>query len=203
MNWRYDANIAGFQDSALAPYGHLAPWEFGGDSVEIIREILAGLDPCGLRGDEIWVGPSSTIEDGAVLKGPLVIGPDCFIAAGAYLRGGCWLEGGNTIGPGCELKSSFVFSGAKLAHFNFVGDSVIGHDVNLEAGAIIANFRNENDGQPILIRHGSSWIETNAMKFGALVGDRTKIGANAVIAPGAIIAAGTVISRLALIDQSV
>jgi UDP-N-acetylglucosamine diphosphorylase / glucose-1-phosphate thymidylyltransferase / UDP-N-acetylgalactosamine diphosphorylase / glucosamine-1-phosphate N-acetyltransferase / galactosamine-1-phosphate N-acetyltransferase len=43
------------------------------------------------------------------------------------------------MGPGCELKSSFVFRGSKLAHFNFVGDSVIGSDVNLEAEAIVAN----------------------------------------------------------------
>jgi len=38
------------------------------------------------------------------------------------------------LGPGAELKSSFVFAGTKLAHFNFVGDSVLGEDVNLEAG---------------------------------------------------------------------
>ena len=47
------------------------------------------------------------------------------------------------IGPGCELKSSFLFTGSKLAHFNFVGDSVVGARVNLEAGSIIANFQNE------------------------------------------------------------
>lgn len=36
-------------------------------------------------------------------------------------------------------------SGSKLAHVNFVGGSILGADVNLEAGAIITNRRNELD----------------------------------------------------------
>jgi UDP-N-acetylglucosamine diphosphorylase / glucose-1-phosphate thymidylyltransferase / UDP-N-acetylgalactosamine diphosphorylase / glucosamine-1-phosphate N-acetyltransferase / galactosamine-1-phosphate N-acetyltransferase len=51
-----------------------------------------------------------------------------FIAAGAYVRGGCWLEANCVLGPGAELKSSFVFAGTKLAHFNFVGDSILGRE---------------------------------------------------------------------------
>lgn len=52
----------------------------------------------------------------------------------AYLRGGVWLERSCVVGPGAELKSSFLFDGSKLAHFNFVGDSIVGCEVNLEAG---------------------------------------------------------------------
>lgn len=48
-----------------------------------------------------------------------------------------------TFGPGVELKSSFVFAGTKLAHFNCVCDSVLGSDVNLEARSIVCNYRND------------------------------------------------------------
>jgi NDP-sugar pyrophosphorylase family protein len=150
--------------------------------------------------ENIAVHRSSTVETGAIVKGPAIIGPDCFIAAGAYVRGGCWLEARCIIGPGAELKSSFVFAGSKLAHFNFVGDSVLGREVNLEAGSIIANYRNEYAEPTISFIHDGSEIDTGAEKFGALVGDRTRIGANAVIAPGAILAAGTIVGRLALVD---
>jgi NDP-sugar pyrophosphorylase family protein len=150
----------------------------------------------------IAIHPTSTIEGGAVIKGPAIIGPHSFIAAGAYVRGGCWLEANCILGPGTELKSSFVFRGSKLAHFNFVGDSIIGSEVNLEAGSIIANYRNEWADPTIWFTYGGRPIETGAEKFGALVGDRSRIGANAVIAPGAILAPGTIVTRLSLVDQA-
>ena len=82
------------------------------------------------------------------------------------------------------------------------GDSILGADVNCEAGAVIANFRNERGDRRIRIRHGDEVIDTGTERFGALVGDGARIGANAVIAPGAILAHGTVVGRLALVDQS-
>mgnify|MGYP001446466387 FL=1 len=202
MNWGYEALVAGFGTSLLAPYAALPPWNLTGNSADIVRNFLANLNTdYALRGDAA-VHRTCVVEDGAVLKGPTILGPECFIAAGAYIRGGCWLEGGNTIGPGCELKSSFLFSGARLAHFNFVGDSIVGHMVNLEAGSVIANYRNETNGAPIRIRQGGKLIETGATKFGAILGDRTKVGANAVVAPGTILAVDSIVERLALIDQS-
>jgi bifunctional N-acetylglucosamine-1-phosphate-uridyltransferase/glucosamine-1-phosphate-acetyltransferase GlmU-like protein len=113
------------------------------------------------------------------------------------------LDANCTLGPGVELKSSFVFSGSRLAHFNFVGDSVLGSGVNLEAGAVIANYRNESHHLPISFHHSAAVIETGVTKFGALVGDHTSIGANAVVAPGAILARGSAVPRLGLIDQGV
>lgn len=94
-----------------------------------------------------------------------------------------------------------MLAGSKLAHFNFVGDSIIGERVNIEAGAIIANYRNELDGALIRIRYGDQVIDTGVNKFGALVGDGCKIGANAVIAPGALLLPDSRVPRLALVDQ--
>jgi NDP-sugar pyrophosphorylase family protein len=196
-----DEQIAGFGISALGAFSDLAPWELTQRSTSIIEQLLGRLDTDYAMSDQIAVHSGSTIEPGAIIKGPAIIGPGCFIAAGAYLRGGCWLEAGCILGPGSELKSSFVFRGSKLAHFNFVGDSILGCEVNLEAGSIIANYRNESNNPAISIVHNGQLIETGATKFGALVGDRTKIGANAVIAPGAILAPATIVCRLALVDQ--
>jgi len=98
-------------------------------------------------------------------------------------------------GPGAELKTSFVFSGTKLAHFNFVGDSILGSGVNLEAGSIVCNYRNEREDKEIRVRMGSDLHRTGCNKFGALIGDQSRVGANAVVAPGALLLPESIIRR--------
>lgn len=147
------------------------------------------------------VHESATVEHGAIIKGPAIVGVNCFVAGTAYLRGGVFLDENCTIGPGAELKTSAMFKGAKLAHLNFVGDSILGADVNVEAGAIIANYRNELDDKEIKLTWHGELLRTGCFKFGALVGDGARIGANAVIAPGAILEKECVVPRLGLIDQ--
>lgn len=193
--------VALARSSPLSRWGEQPPWLITTKATAIVRSILDGLPGDFRRNGEIAIHKTATIEDGAVIKGAAIIGPGCFIAAGAYLRGGVWLDEACVIGPGSELKSSFMFHGTKLAHFNFVGESILGADVNLEAGSVIANHRNERADKEIYIRVGDALIATGVEKFGALIGDGVKIGANAVIAPGALIAPGTVIGRLSLVDQ--
>lgn len=74
------------------------------------------------------------------------------MAADADLRAGCWLEAESIVGPGAELKSAFLFDEAAAAQFNVVGDSILSANLNLEAGAIIANHRNEAPDRPIALR---------------------------------------------------
>jgi bifunctional N-acetylglucosamine-1-phosphate-uridyltransferase/glucosamine-1-phosphate-acetyltransferase GlmU-like protein len=200
------AYIAGFASSPLAPWAASLPWELPPRAAEIVRRLLAGL-PAGdyVVEGEVAVHRSARVEPGAVLKGPLILGADCFVAAGAYLRGGNWVDACCSIGPGVELKSSFVFAGTALAHFNFVGDSVLGAGVNLEAGSVICNHRNERADKQVFVRagEGRALQGTGCEKFGALVGDGARIGANAVIAPGALLLPGSVIGRASLLDQEV
>lgn len=175
-------------------FEHREPWHVG----QILSECLPSI----LQSDDIFVDPSAVVETGAILKGPCWIGPGCFVAASAYLRGGIWLDRNCTIGPACELKTTMMFEGSKAAHLNFVGDSIIGSHVNIEAGAIIANYRNEFADKQIRIVNNGSVVKTAVDKFGALIGDGVRIGANAVIAPGAFIDPAMQVQRLALIDQS-
>ncbi|UNM22637.1 LpxA family transferase [Pseudomonas sp. ArH3a] len=194
----YIANVA---QSPLAPWAELAPWALVTQASAIVRTLLAELpaDEYIIQG-EIAVHRTATVEPGALLKGPLIIGAECFIASGALLRGGCWVDAHCIIGPGAELKTSFVFSGSKLAHFNFVGDSVLGHGINLEAGSIVANYRNEREDKDVQVRIDGQLQRTGCDKFGALLGDQSRIGANAVLAPGAVLAPASVIGRGQVFD---
>ena len=179
-----------------------SPWHLVGSIESLLRHHIASLDSSYQRVDELAVHRTARIEAGAVVKGPAIIGPNCFIAAGAYLRGGVYLEQDCIIGPSSELKTSIMFAGSKLAHMNFVGDSIIGADVNIEAGAVMANHRNEWEGRNIRIVYHGQVIDTGVSKFGALVGDGSRIGANAVVAPGALLEPASIVGRLQLIDQS-
>lgn len=151
--------------------------------------------------EEIFIHPSSIVEEGVILKGPVFIGPNCFVGAHAYLRGGVYLMGKNSIGPGCELKSCILFPNTNLAHFNFVGNSIVGSNVNLEAGAIVANHFNERSEKEIVVTVRGQRMKTNTTKFGALIGDGCKIGANAVLSPGTILEEGSIVDRLQLVNQ--
>jgi NDP-sugar pyrophosphorylase family protein len=190
-----------FSSGAFSGLAAMPPWRLTGAIAQIVSGRLARLGrDYRVKGD-IGVHETARIEEGAVVKGPAIIGPSCFIAACAYLRGGVFLEEGCIVGPSAELKSSFMFKGSKLAHLNFVGDSILGEDVNCEAGSMIANHRNELDDKRIKIAFQGRVVETGVDKFGALIGDGVRLGANAVVAPGALILPGTIIERLQLVDQ--
>lgn len=196
-----EAHIASVASSPLAAHRGASPWWLTTHAEAVVRALLPALGDDYAVDGEIAIHRSATVEAGATLKGPLVVGPRNFIATGAYLRGGCWLDADVIIGPGAELKTSFVFAGSKLAHFNFVGDSVLGARVNLEAGSIVCNYRNERADKQVRVRVGGALHDTGVTKFGALIGDDGRIGANAVLAPGALLAPGSVVGRTALLDQ--
>ncbi|PFG71973.1 transferase family hexapeptide repeat protein [Pseudomonas poae] len=194
----YIANLA---QSPLAPWAGLAPWALVAQAPAVVRQMLAELPADDYRvHDEVAIHRTAIVEPGALLKPPLIIGAHCFIASGSLLRGGCWVDEHCIIGPGAELKTTFMFSGSKLAHFNFVGDSVLGHGVNLEAGSIVANYRNERDDKEVLVRVDGVLQRSGCDKFGALLGDQCRIGANAVLAPGALLVPGSVVGRGRVFD---
>ncbi|WP_247635214.1 LpxA family transferase [Methylobacterium sp. 37f] len=196
-----DAHIASWRHAPFAGWATGEAWDVIPGLAGMVARLLKTLgSEYEIEGD-IAIHRTTRVETGAVLKGPLIVGPKCLIAMGSLIRGGCWLDSDCIVGPGAELKTTILFRGSRLAHFNFVGDSILGRDVNLEAGSIIANYRNELADPRLRIGYNGTTLEADTLKFGALVGDGCRIGANAVVAPGAILAPGTVVSRLGLIDQ--
>jgi NDP-sugar pyrophosphorylase family protein len=199
-----DVDIAEFVAAwSSSPFfrADVAPWELTGAAPEVLERAIRMAGPEYQVRGTIAVHASATVEDGAIVKGPALIGPRALIAASAYLRGGVFLGEDCIVGPACEVKTTFVFSCSKIAHLSFVGDSIIGSEVNIEAGAIVANYRNEMDDKRIRIVRDGRTIETGVEKFGALIGDGTKIGANSTIAPGALLPPRSRLPRLSRTDQ--
>jgi UDP-N-acetylglucosamine diphosphorylase / glucose-1-phosphate thymidylyltransferase / UDP-N-acetylgalactosamine diphosphorylase / glucosamine-1-phosphate N-acetyltransferase / galactosamine-1-phosphate N-acetyltransferase len=181
---------------------NLQPWEITGNLPAILRLVFPGLSNDYTIRDEVAVHRSSIIEIGVVIKSPAIIGANCIIGANVYLRNGVFLGDYVTIGPGCEIKSSIICSYTTIAHFNYIGNSMIGNRVNFEAGSVVANHYNERKNKRILVTINNISIDTGTEKFGSLTGDDVKIGANAVLSPGTVLKPGSVVQRLELIEQN-
>lgn len=181
----------------------ILPWQVTAQLPSILERLMASHSESNFRSyNGAWIHNTATIEAGAVVKAPAVISDGCFIAATAYVRGGVFLDRGVVVGPGCEVKSTVIMARSTLAHFNFVGDSIVGSDVNFEAGAVVANHYNERRDKEIRIYIRGEEIRSTVDKFGALIGDHCRIGANAVLSPGTVLHPSEVVGRLVLIDQA-
>ena len=137
-----------------------------------------------IEGD-VFIGEGTLIEAGALICGPVWIGENCRIGHGATLRGNVIVGDGCVVGHAAELKNSLLFSGCDVPHFNYVGDSVLGHSVHLGAGVMLSNYRLIRGN--VTVRAASGSVDSGLAKFGALIGDQTEIGCNTVLNPGTII----------------
>jgi len=133
----------------------------------------------------ISIGKGTVVEPGAYVQGPCVIGPNCQVRHGAYIRGGVLTGSDCVIGHATEIKNSILLNRAHAAHFNYVGDSILGNDVNLGAGVKLANLRLDKKQISILVQ--GERVFTGLVKFGAIIGDRSQLGCNAVTNPGTIL----------------
>jgi UDP-N-acetylglucosamine diphosphorylase / glucose-1-phosphate thymidylyltransferase / UDP-N-acetylgalactosamine diphosphorylase / glucosamine-1-phosphate N-acetyltransferase / galactosamine-1-phosphate N-acetyltransferase len=133
----------------------------------------------------IFIGAGTIVEQGAVLKGPAWIGENCHIRSGCYVRENVIAGNGVVMGNSCEFKNSILFDEAQVPHFNYVGDSILGYRAHLGAGVILSNVK--LDHREIIVAAADENIPTGLTKFGAIVGDRTEIGCNAVMNPGTVL----------------
>ncbi|MBK6282110.1 MAG: LpxA family transferase [Draconibacterium sp.] len=180
---------------------HLLPWKITDDLKNIIANLIQSLNDDFVINDGVAIHKTAIVETGAVIKKPAIIGRNCYVGANAYFREGVYLDHSVKIGPGCEIKNSIICSETAIAHFNYIGNSIIGRNVNFEVGVIVANHYNERISKKISVLFNSEIIETNTEKFGSLVGDNSKIGANAVLSPGTILEKGSIVKRLELVEQ--
>jgi NDP-sugar pyrophosphorylase family protein len=163
--------------------------EFAKANLQPVRE--AKLVGTPFIADNVMIGAGTVVEHGAVIKGPTIIGANCEVRAGAYIRGGVIVGDDCVLGNSCEFKNCVLFNGCQVPHFNYVGDSILGHKAHLGAGVILSNLKSVN-GTVSVGRDGNK-VDTGLRKFGAIIGDTADIGCNCVLNPGSIIGRGAVL----------
>jgi bifunctional N-acetylglucosamine-1-phosphate-uridyltransferase/glucosamine-1-phosphate-acetyltransferase GlmU-like protein len=165
----------------LAAY--LAAWP----AWERLTAVPAGVH---LLGERIAIGRGCHLEPGAVIVGPALIGDGATIRTGAYVREQVIIGAGALVGAHSEVKGSILLPKAKAPHQAYVGDSILGRDVNLGAGTICSNVK--NIGREVSFHAGGELVHTGLRKLGAILGDGCKTGCNTVLNPGVLMGPGSV-----------
>ena len=143
------------------------------------------MDGAWIIGEEIEIGEGTVVEPGAYIRGPAIIGRNTEVRQGAYIRGYAVVGDGCVVGHATEVKASVLMDGAKAGHFAYIGDSILGRDVNLGAGTKLANLKVVKGN--VYVRIGDRRCDSGLRKFGAMIGDASELGCNSVTNPGTLI----------------
>lgn len=148
------------------------------------NEIGGNVDGNSLVKGDIVIGAGTVVEFGTVIKGPVYIGKNCKIGPQACIRPGTIICDNAEIGR-AEVKNSIIFPGVKAHHVCYIGDSIIGSNVNIAVGVQTLNVRNDNKDVMVYVKNEK--YSTGTRKFGAVVGDNCKLAGNSVLNPGTLI----------------
>lgn len=166
--WEILSRIKGYLEKNLIPgiYGEIEEGAF-------------------IVGKDIYIGEGTIVEPGAYIKGPTIIGKNCTIRHNAYIRGNVIIGDNSLVGNATELKNAVMMNNAKAPHYNYVGDSILGNNVNLGAGTKLSNLKMIPGN--VVIRYRGEVIDTGLRKFGAIIGDNCETGCNSVLNPGTLL----------------
>ena len=166
------------------------PWEALAKIKETVLAIGEKLDPQVYDQPEagVWIARSASIAPTASIAAPCIIGENTEVRPGAFLRGSILVGDGCVVGNSTELKNCILFDHVQVPHYNYVGDSILGHYAHMGAGAITSNVK--GDSKKVVV-HGEQDYETGCKKFGAMLGDHAEIGCSSVLNPGTIIGRNT------------
>jgi bifunctional UDP-N-acetylglucosamine pyrophosphorylase/glucosamine-1-phosphate N-acetyltransferase len=134
----------------------------------------------------VKIGKGSVIHSNVVLDGPIIIGENVSIRSHAQIRKGVYIGSRAVIGHGADVKASLCMDECKIQDGTFVGDSIIGFGTRIGSGAILAN-RKFSQSEIRIQRRNGDLVGSGRDFLGAIVGDNSRIGANAVLSPGTII----------------
>ena len=136
--------------------------------------------------DNTWIdaraeiGQDTVIEPFTYIHGEVKIGQGCRIGPFAHLRHGTILKNDVVLGVHTEVKNSTLADGVRARHHSYIGDAMVGRNVNFGAGSITANFDGEkvnktNIGDNCYIGSGSVLIAPLELKDGSNVSAGTVV----------------------------
>lgn len=127
------------------------------------------------------IGDRVHLKAGSVLTESRV-GDDCAIGPMAHLRPGTILDGQNKLGNFVETKKAKIGRKSQASHLTYIGDAVLGQNVNVGCGTITCNYDGVNKHQ--------TTIEDDVF-----VGSDTQFVAPVTIGRGSLIGAGSTITK--------
>ena len=142
-----------------------------GNSVKIGANCI--LKNCQIS-NNVEIKPNTIIEDA-------IIGENCSVGPFARIRPGTTMQKGSHVGNFVEMKKSTLGEGSKAGHLTYLGDALIGKNVNIGAGTITCNYDGVNKFQTEI--KDNAFIGSNSSLVAPVViGDTATVGAGSVIA---------------------
>ncbi|MEO1288450.1 MAG: glucose-1-phosphate thymidylyltransferase [Chloroflexota bacterium] len=193
--WQAIDNISGYIHDLLA--GDYAP---NSEQIEVHPTVV-------IEGD-VHIGEGTTIAPHCYIQGPTVIGNHCEIRQGAFIRSDVLVADKAIVGHASEVKHSVLLENAHAPHFAYVGDSILGRNVNLGAGTKLSNLPVNSTKDPATGKRSTIHLtidgtvyDTELAKFGVIFGDDVQTGCNAVMNPGCVVGRDTWIYPLVSLSK--
>ena len=163
------------------------PWEaipHVGAAISALGEVLSRKQFQELS-PGVWVAKTAVVAESACLMPPCIVDEGATVRHCAFLRGAVVVGKEAVVGNSTELKNAILFDGAQLPHFNYAGDSILGHRAHLGAGAVISNLK--CDRSEVLVQWAGERVASGFRKLGAFVGDGAEVGCHCVLNPGTVL----------------
>lgn len=178
------------------------PW----DLLEANKEMFARMEPKAGDIRNSTISGKVIMEEGAriinsYVEGDVYIGKNTVIGPNAYIRGPTSIGDNCFIGESVTVKESVIFDEVDAKHLVYIGDSVIGRNVNFGAGTQLANFRFDEGNINVSTERG--WVNSGRRKLGAIVGDNVKFGVLAAVMPGKLIGPNCWIHSSVVVNRNV
>lgn len=155
----------------------------------LTEDIQGEVSPAAHLNGIVAIGRGTVIRPGVVIDGPAIIGDNCRIGPNAWIRPHTAIGNGCNAGQGTEIKASILLDGARVPHLSYIGDSVLGENVNIACGTVTANFRHDEGNHRSMVK--GELVDTGRRKLGAILGDGVHTGINTSIYPGRKLWPGT------------
>ena len=139
------------------------------------------IEPYVVFADKVKIGNNVKILSFSHLEG-VKIDNDVSVGPYARLRPGTKIKSGSKIGNFVEIKKSTINKNSKVNHLSYIGDALVGKDVNIGAGTITCNY----DGRKKSI---------TKIKDKVFVGSNTSLVAPVTLNEKSVIGAGSVITK--------
>ena len=147
----------------------------------------------------VRIEAGAIIKSGAVLEGPCCIGKGSYIGNNSLIRSYTSVGKNCKVGSGVELKNCVVMDNSQIGRLSFVGDSVLGENVDMGAGCMTVN--RTVDWKPISVKNGKRPMGTGMTKLGAFLGDGVVVGAGNTLEPGMVVAPGKILPACYSVTQ--
>ncbi len=174
------------------------PWEVLKNIKEFLKKELVEKDIkinkaevgdfCSITGN-YFIDEGTKIHANVTIQGPVLIGKNVEIQSGALIRPGTIIGDNSVVGHASEVKNSILQNKAKVASLAFVGDTILGKSTRIGSGVILANRR--FDQKNIEVKIEGKKYDTGIDFFGSVIGDSSRLGANATSVPGTFIGPST------------